>query len=321
MSTVTRVPVARTARTSASSQRVSSAAHPALDARDRVARPVVGMAGQRREHVHLVQLRRARPGQQPQRRGRRDAAVDVAPPVDHLRGEPARDRAGRQHRLADRRRRAALAAEHDAATGVVVHCGHPQRRTGHPAVGGATEPVLQGADHPDQRPHPAAARGQQARRGDHRVDAAGMRHGRGHQPRRADPGQRQRRQAVAGLALDRAHVREVPVVQVGRDVGGRHPALVGEQFVHAHAAAQRRPEHAARAGAEDEVELAERPVQPVGQRAERAGHPGRAEDPACSEDQSDACHDSSPAVRASDSPIDAASTSTSPIASRSAFSP
>jgi hypothetical protein len=98
----------------------------------------------------------------------------------------------------------------------------------------------------------------------------GRQRGRRQQARRAHPQARQRRQRP-GVAVELA--------QVGQAVDGR-PALVLHDLLDRDPAPQCGGQDAAGAGADDQVQGAQRSAQPLLQRDQGSGRPGAAENPA-----------------------------------------
>ena len=276
VSTVTRVPRARRTSASRSSVRVISRRSRRSSRSAGPDRAVRDDAGHRREHVDLVQ---AGLGQRPQRRGRAHAAVHVAAAVDDDRLVPAGDGAGRDHGVGERHPRGTLAAEHHAAPRVVVHGDDPG-----PAVGpGPRRParsVLPGLRL--QRRHgvvqgfmPSPAAGQPGAGPDPGMHPVRGEQGGEHQPGRAGP------QVRAGRQRPVVQVAHARVAERGRGLA----ALQGGYLVQGDAAAQGGREDAARAGADDQVDVAERHGQPLLHDVQGPGHPGRPHHPAGAEHQ------------------------------------
>ena len=231
---------------------------------------MVGLGtGQRREHVDVLDVRA---GQHVQRGHGPDAAVDVAPAADDGRLVPAGNGAGGDHGVGQRRRRGAVPAEQHALPGVVVHRRDPGRLID-PA--GRPGPALQPGDQGAQRGVPAAAVRQPGAGGHPRRHPVRGEQGRAGERDRAEahPGQRRQR-AVLGGQRDR----------FGQQAGGL-AALPGRDLLERRAAAQGRGQHAARAGPDHQVDVADRAGQPLGQAGQGAGHPGRAEHAARPEHQ------------------------------------
>ena len=196
---------------------------------------------------------------------------------------PARDRAGRDHRVGQRHPGGALAAEHHPPSGVVVHGDDPGPAVGPRARGPGR--VTAGGDFGVQRrdrgvqglvPSPAA--GQPGADPDPGVDRArGAQRGE-HQPGRAGPQPRPGRQRSL-VQVEHARLAER---------GHRVAALQGGHLVQGHAAAQGGGQHAARAGPDDHVDVTDRDVQALLHGVQGPGHPGRAHHPAGPEHQAGA---------------------------------
>ena len=137
--------------------------------------------------------------------------------------------------------------------------------------------ALQRADERPQGGVLAPAVRQPAARGDPRRHLVRPEQARAGQRHRADPQVRQRRQRP---------VQRGDSGRFAQDPRGL-PALPGHQFAELSPAAQSRGQHAARAGPDDDVDVAGRARQPVLQAGQRARHPGRAEHAARPEHQAD----------------------------------
>ena len=183
--------------------------------------------------------------------------------------------------------RGARPAEHHPVPGVEVHGDDPG-----PAVGpGPGRPVrqaaggvalaregVQGRDHGVQGLVPPAAARQPGTGSDAGMDGArGAQRGE-HQPGRAGP-----QVGARGMR---------PLVQVTQagvaERGHRLTALQGGHLVQGHPATQGGCEHAAGAGADDQVDVADWDGQVLLHGVQRPGHPGRAHHPAGSEYHRDA---------------------------------
>ena len=108
-----------------------------------------------------------------------------------------------------------------------------------------------------------------------------------HPMRRQQGGEHQRGRADPQLGTGRQRT----VSQVRYSAVPQHPdglaALVSDHLVNPDAAAQRGGQHAARAGADDQVDVIDHAGQALLQGRQRAGHPGSAEDAARTKHQSD----------------------------------
>jgi hypothetical protein len=233
-------------------------------------------AGHRREHVHLVHVGAA---EHAERGGGPDAAVHVAPAVDAGRLMPARDGAGRDHRVGQRRARRPRPAEQHPPPRVVVHGRDPG-----PAVGpGSRFTPVQRADQRPQRLVPPPPVRQPAAGPDPRRHLEEQ--GRARQRQRAGPQVRARRQRSLARGQHRGLAQH----------SGGLAVLPGHDLVQRRAAAQRGGQHAARARPHHELRVRGR--NPIPQPDQHAGHPGRAQYPARPEHQPD------PRLGASRNPI------------------
>ena len=232
---------------------------PALEAQVGLERMIGFGASHRREHVDLLHVG---VGQGAERSGGADAAVDIPAVADAGRLVPARDRAGGDHGVGQRCAGGAEVAEPHPLPGVVVHGHDPGAAVGPgPRVFRMT--LLQRADQRPERHVPPAAVRQPAARP---------------HPGRYLEEQRRARQRQRARAQLRPR-RQRPVLR-GEHHGFAQraagvPALPGHDLVQRRTAAQRGGQHAARARADEEIDVGG--GEPLVQADQRAGHPGRAE--------------------------------------------
>ena len=239
---------------------------PALDPQVRLERMVGFGAGHGREHVDLVDVGAA---QDAERGGGPDAAVHVAAAVDAGRLVPARDRAGRDHGLGQRRARCPRPAEQHPPPRVVIHCHDPGLAVG---PGPGVAPVQRADQRPQRLVPPSSVR----------QPAAGP-HPRRHLQEQGRARQRQR----AGPQVRPWRQRSLPRGEhrgLAQHPGGL-PVLPGHDLVQRRPAAQRGGQHAACARPHHQLHVRGR--YPISQAHQRSGHPGRAEHAARPEHQPD----------------------------------